>query len=646
MMALTLPGYAPRLTQQRAAAAVEQALAKFEHLLLQAGTGTGKSFALLVPAILSGRRVIVSTATKALQAQYVYKDLPFLAEHLGLKFSYALLQGRSNYLCTQRANLASVEDPMVADILAASEADPDFSGLREGFDFDIPNGLWSKVNSNSEECDELGCKDMGGCFVLKAREEAADAQVVVVNHALLATDIAVGGNPLLGSYDTVVVDEVHELPKYAIEAFETYFSELTVRGLQAQVRNFAIRCYGGGADRVEEASGDLTEANGLFWLALTSQMPERQDKLRITSDIILRAENEWVNLSTALWAYAKAIADLGPPIAEGDAKRYRLLRKQARSLAQKFDGFVRDEFATTVRWVEYATNRRTGKKHLVVRSQPIEIGPFLQEHLFTDRTVIGASATVASGGKFTYMAGRLGFEEDLGFRGLDVGTNFDYARQALTYIPNIASPGQETAREWEAAVPAQVQALLAASNGRALVLFTSIERMNKVHSLIADTLPWTVYKQGDMPHDRIVAAFKADVHSVLFATKTFFTGVDIQGEALSMVILDKLPFPTHTDPVVEATSDLYDARYGSRAGWKRYMLPETQMALEQAYGRLIRDFSDRGVFACLDSRLLKGWGAGMAAKLPPAPRVRDIGSVQAFFATPSAPEDSYDEEPF
>jgi ATP-dependent DNA helicase DinG len=644
MMALTLPRYAPRLTQQRAALAVEGALALGEHLLLQAGTGTGKSFALLIPAILSGRRVIVSTATKALQSQYIYKDLPFLAEHLGRKFTYALLQGRSNYLCTQRAVLTSTEEPMVADILAEADA-PGFSGLRSDFSFDIPDGLWHKVNGNTEECDELGCKTRGGCFVLAAREEASLAQVVVVNHALLATDISVGGNPLLGDFRTVVVDEVHELVKYAIEAFESYFSELTVRTLQAQLRSFAVRVYGG-TDRLEDASRDLTEANSLFWLAMTSQMPEKEDKLRITSDIILHSENEWVGLSTALWAFAKAVSDLPLPIAEEDVKRFRLLRKQAQNLANKFDGFIRDEFSTTVRWVEHAANRRTGKKHLVVRSQPIEVGPFLQDCLFKSRTVVGASATVAVGGRFDYVAGRLGFEDNFGYRGLDVGTNFNYQRQALTYIPAIPVPARETAREWEAAVPAQVQALLAASSGRALVLFTSIERMNKVYSLIADTLPWTVYKQGDMPHDRIVAAFKADVHSVLFATKTFFTGVDIQGEALSMVILDKLPFPSPGDPVVEATSDLYDARYGERGGWKRYMLPETQMALEQAYGRLIRDITDRGVFACLDSRLLKGWGANMAAKLPPAPRVRDIGSVQAFFSTPSAPEDGYDEEPF
>lgn len=669
MLALELPGYSPRITQQRAAAAVEAALLTREHLLLQAGCGTGKSMALMIPALLAGRRVIVSTATKALQAQYIDKDLPFLARHLGFPIRYALLQGRSNYLCTKRAQLASADDEMVADILAYADAHPGFSGLRGDIPFDIPNGLWSKLCGNTDECHELGCKTDDGCFINKARAAAAEAQVVVVNHALLATDAAVGGNPILGEYRILIVDEVHELPDYAISAFETYFSEVTVRNLQSQLRNFTTRVYGGNTPRLgekdslqdwkfddtpeqtpetpelpeapdehaylvklEEASHNLTSAQGLFWMALTSQMPEKEDKLRITPTVIVKSEDEWVNLSGALWAYSAAVEALPLPISTEDAQKFRLLRKQASNLANKFDGFIRDEFTTTVRWVEYAMNNRTGKKFLVVRSQPIEVGPFLQEALFAGRVMIGASATVAPGGKFDFVAGRLGFEGKGDYRGLDVGTNFDYQTQALTYIPAIPAPTGQTTREWEAVLPAQVQALLAASNGRALVLFTSIKRMNETYELIARTLPWTIYKQGDMPTSRLVDAFKADVHSVLFATKTFFTGVDIQGEALSLVVLDKLPFPSPGDPVVEATSDLYDTRYGSRGGWNHYMLPQTQMALEQAYGRLIRTISDRGVFACLDSRLLKTWGAGMAGKLPPAPRVRDIGSVQAFFA--------------
>jgi ATP-dependent DNA helicase DinG len=642
VLAQSLPGYAPRTTQQRAAASVEQALATGEHLLLQAGCGTGKSIALLVPALQAGRRVVVSTATKALQAQYINKDIPFLAEHLGVKFTYALLQGRSNYFCMNRAALVSAEEPMAADMVAEASAEG-FGGLRANFSFEVPNGLWSKVNGNSEECDELGCKNMGGCFVQVARGKAATAQVVVVNHSLLASDCAAGFNPLLGEYHVVVVDEVHELPDYAIGAFETRFSELSVRNLRSAVRNFAIRIYGD-TPFLDECSEALGSVTSLFWMALTAQMPEKETALRITPTVITRASDEWVNLANALWRYAKAVEALPLPIAEDDVKRYRILRKQALNLASKFDGLINDEFSTTVRWMEWATNFR-GQRHLVVRAQPIEVGPFLQQFLYKGRVVIGASATVAPGGKFEFVAGRLGLTEG-DYRGLDVGTNFDYAHMALTYIPALPAPAGQTQRDWEAVMPSQVQALLQASQGRALVLFTSIRQLERVYDMVAPTLPWTVYRQGQMPQDKLMAAFKEDVHSVLFATKTWFTGVDVQGEALSLVILDKLPFPSPGDPVVEATSDLYDARYGARAGFNRYMLPQTQMSLEQAYGRLVRTVTDRGVFACLDSRLLKGWGAGMAAKLPPAPRVRDIGTVQAFFAVPSAPEDGYDIEPF
>jgi ATP-dependent DNA helicase DinG len=635
------PGYAPRITQQRAAEAIEGSLRSGQHLLLQAGCGTGKSYALLIPAILRRQRVVVSTATKALQDQYVQKDLPFLARHLGVKFTYAVLKGRSNYFCTNRAALVSAEDEMVPELIEAAQVSG-FSGLRGDFDVEVPNGLWSKVCGNTEECDELGCKTIGGCFVIMAREEASQAQVVVVNHALLATDCAVGGNPLLGDYHVVVVDEVHELTDYAIGAFETRFSELSVRNLRNQIRSFAIRCYGSSFNldpdddsedidaKVEEAAQELMAASSLFWMALTNQMPEKETSLRITPTVITKAGDEWVNLANALWRYSKAVDALPLPIADDDVKRYRILRKSAQNLANKFGGLINDEFATTVRWMEWATNFR-GQRHLVVRSQPIEVGPFLQATLFADRVVIGASATVAPGGKFDFVAGRLGLELG-GYRGIDVGTNFDYAHQALTYIPQIAAPSGQTQRDWEAALPAQIAALLQASKGRALVLFTSIKQLERVYEIVAPTLPWTVYKQGQLPQDKLMAAFKGDVHSVLFATKTWFTGVDVQGEALSLVILDKLPFPSPGDPVVEATSDLYDARYGARAGFNRYMLPFTQMALEQAYGRLIRTVTDRGVFACLDSRLLKGWGAGMAAKLPKAPRTSRLSDVVDFFS--------------
>jgi ATP-dependent DNA helicase DinG len=630
MLALELPGYAPRITQQRAAAAVEAALAIREHLLLQAGTGTGKSLALMIPAILAGKRVIVSTATKALQLQYINKDLPFLAKYLGVHIPYALLQGRSNYFCKWRAQLVLVEEPLVARMLEEAEAGTEgFSGVRSDFSFDIPDALWSKVCSEADDCSELGCKNLRGCWVNHARSLAALAKVVVVNHALLASDAASEFNALLGEYHVLVCDEVHELPDYAIGAFETYFSEFSVKTLQARVHNFITKAYAGIS--LKAVSQSLTEATGLYWLALTSQMPEKEEKLRITPDVIVKSEDEWVNLSGALWAYAKAVEDLPLPLDEDDAKRYRMLKNRAQNLAIKFDGLIRDEFTTTVRWVEWATHARDGRKYLVVRSQPIEVGPFLQQSLFKNRVLIGASATVAPGGKFDFVAGRLGFTNGDGYRGLDVGTNFDYPNQALTYIPQLPSPSGATAREWEAALGAQVQALVQASRGRALVLFTSIRQMNRVYNEIAGSLPWTVYKQGDMPTPRLVDAFKADTHSVLFATKTFFTGIDIQGEALSLVVLDKLPFPTPSDPVVEATCELYNLRYGNRADFNRYMVPFTQMALEQAYGRLIRTISDRGVFACLDSRLLKTWGASMAAKLPPARRTQSLDDVRAFF---------------
>jgi len=386
----------------------------------------------------------------------------------------------------------------------------------------------------------------------------------------------------------------------------------------------------GGDDKVEGAHESLTEATALFWMALTAQMPRNTEQLAISVEMITKSSDEWVNLANALHEYAGAIAAMTTPIGTVEAKRFRILRRRSQTLAVKFSGLINDSFETWVRWIEWQTNARTKQRRLAIKAQPVEVGPFLQEHLFAERTVIGVSATVAPGGKFDFMAGRLGLEEG-NYRGVDVGTNFDFENQALTYIPNMPAPGGENPEEWERALPIFMKALLDASKGRALLLFTSNKQLNAVYDAIADLVPWTCYRQGQYPQGELMRRFTEDTHSVLFATKTWFTGVDIQGESLSMVVLDKLPFPNPKDPVVAATSALYDKRYAPRGSFSHYSLPLTNMVLSQAYGRLIRTVTDRGVFACLDSRLLKTWGAGMAKKLPPAPRTSSIDDVTRFF---------------
>jgi ATP-dependent DNA helicase DinG len=779
------PGWASRTTQQAFALAVEEALASNQHLLAQAACGTGKSFGVLVPVILDGRRAVVSTATKQLQNQYVEKDLPWLQAHLGVRFTYAMLKGRSNYFClggqtevltrngplpiaslvgasldlvdgdgnwvqsevksfgqqrlykmvlsrtgvsktiyataehrwflqadinkplvetttellrihpalgsqrgvrlawgapravegtrkvernerrwrvesveltnlfedvycavvptthsfvlegniltgncTNRAGLVVAEDEMVPRLIELTKV-PGFTGLREEVPFEVPNWLWTKVCGNTDECDEIGCKDMGGCYVLLAREVASMAQVVVVNHSLLALDGA-SGHGLLGEYDVVVVDEVHELAEYAIGAFETNFSELSVRSMQAEVRNFVNAIYGGD-EKLDEVSESLSGANALFWMALTAQMPPRVDQLAITTEVITKAGDEWVTLANTLHEYAAAISALTTPIGTVEAKRFRILRKKARIMAAKFSDLINNPFDTWVRWIEWQTNYVRNTRRLAIKAQPVEVGPFLQEFLFANCTVIGVSATVAPGGKFEFMAGQLGLAADQ-YRGVDVGTNFDYQHQALTYVPTIAAPSNEPGNDWERALPIQIKALLDASQGRALVLFTSIKQLNNVYDAISDVVPWTCYKQGQFNQGELMRRFSTETNSVLFATKSWFTGVDIQGESLSMVILDRIPFKNPKDPVVAATSALYDRRYPPSGSFAHYTLPSATMTLSQAYGRLIRTVTDRGVFACLDSRLLKTWGAGIARQLPPAPRTSNIDDVTGFFA--------------
>ena len=624
VLASKLPAYTVRPTQQRGAQAVEEAFGNQEHLLLKAGTGTGKSLLLLIPAILSGERTVVSTATKALQSQYAEKDLPFLSEHLGVSFRWAMLQGRSNYFCSNRAALVA-DDSLVTRMMSVAQ-EPNFSGLRDDFPFEVPSQVWGQVCGDAEECDALECKTRGGCYVHIARALASDAQVVLVNHALLAMD-CVADAALLGAYTQVIVDEVHELADYAAGAFESRFTEGAVRMLIARARNLVDGLYGEETQaKVAEVLSGLVEANVLFWSAMTLQMPEKDSTLRITSDVLVRSADEWATMAQALHAVAGAVASLPAPVSEADIKRLRILKRRASLMADRFSAMVSDDFAASVRWLAWETTAK-GDRRLVVTSRPLEVGPFLQQSLFEGRCVVGASATI----DFSFTSEQLGLAQG-NFTGLDVGSNFDYKAQALTYIPDIPAPSGRTAAQWEAEVPAQILKLLQASQGRALLLFTSVRQMERVHGLIARSLPWKVLRQGQMPQAKLLEAFKGDVHSVLFATKSWFTGVDVSGEALSLVVLDKLPFPNPTEPVFEALSEVFDKRFARDGGSFRHLsIPVTTMTLEQAFGRLIRTSTDRGVFACLDSRLLRTWGQPIAKRLP-APQTSSLDAVQRFFA--------------
>lgn len=634
-LAEALPGYESRPQQQVLASAVEAAFATNRHLMAEAGCGTGKSLGYAIPAILSGQRVVISTATKALQDQVAAKDMPFLAENLGVPFVFALLKGRSNYLCLNKATTVDPsEAPGLADILRVANANldnPEFLGERDSFGFEIADRTWMRVAAETDDCQVFKCKNNGGCFAQAARVRAKAAQVVIVNHSLFLTDLVVknatdGFASMIGQYQAVIFDEAHEIEDYAATAFGAQFREAGIRGLCTEVRNFGHRFLDADtADDLNELCATLLGATTALWGVLKVG--------RIRERNLLDNADQFVDVTNALGALAKGLASrrVLEMVAEGaleDARQTReRLQRRATNQFNRFSAVVTARFDDLVRWVSEEKNRK-GDVFLALNTAPINVGDYLRPMLFdTEVTAVLTSATLAVNGTFDYVTKRLGIDE---FDGIDVGTPFDFAKQAVLYIPrNLPDPTKEKAA-WSALAIAEMGNLVRASQGRALLLFTSLAEMRAAHSTLKDHLPYTCLVQGTKPNKVLAQEFMDDPSSVLFAVKSFFTGVDFQGEACSLVVINKLPFPVPTEPVFEARADAIKVAGGS--DFAELTIPMMSLTLKQGFGRLIRHRNDKGVVAILDPRLhKKGYGKGIIRSLPPARLVESASEAAAFF---------------
>jgi ATP-dependent DNA helicase DinG len=600
------------------AEAVGRALADKRHLVVQAGTGTGKSLAYLVPALLSRRRVVVATATKALQDQLAGKDLPFLAEHLDRDISWAVLKGRSNYVCLQRIREVGRADQLALDGVAeraprdqlkslAAWAETSPTGDRAELDFEPSPSAWSAVSVSSRECPGASrCPQGGLCFAERARQAAADADVVVVNTHLYGLHLESGG-VILPEHDVVVIDEAHNLEDTISATFGLEIGGGRFQNLARVVR----------AIIEDQALVDSVESAGLALSA--ALVPEVGRRLRGSLEPELSDA-----LSTCRERLARvmgAVRGIDPPdIGDVKARKERAM-KLTGSLIDELDAVLAVP-ATSVAWVE-------GPEHdPSLRVAPIDVAELLQDTLWSKLTVVLTSATIPP-----LLPLHLGLP-DGGFEQLDVGSPFDYATNGLLYCAiDLPDP---TSSKFEAAMHDELVSLITAAQGRTLALFTSWRAMDAAVETLRARLPWKVLSQRDLPKPALVEAFTSDEHTILAATMGFWQGIDVPGPSLSLVTIDRLPFPRPDEPLLQARRE--KARQDA---FRVVDLPRAATLLAQGAGRLIRSSRDRGVVAVLDPRLgtRKQYRWEMLAALPPMRRTRDRAEVEAFLRAIAAGAD-------
>ncbi|MCE5359732.1 MAG: ATP-dependent DNA helicase [Acidithiobacillus sp.] len=616
-LAALLPGFRVRPQQQQMAAEVAAALSAGGVGLIEAGTGTGKSFAYLLPALLSGKQVIVSTGSRTLQDQILEKDLPLLGRAWPQSLRVLRLKGRSNYLCPQRLQEAlqgGVAVTLHRDLLrvadwAGSTREGDIAELR-GVAED--SAVWPLVTSTRDNCLGADCPEQSRCPVLEARRQAQEADLIVVNHHLLLADLALkseGKGDLLPAADALIVDEAHQLPELTAQFFGQHLSAHRLLEWGRDSRMAALTEAADDADLLaqtqawERAVQNWQEAAGE---GRQEWHPDADSRLAEQFRALLRS-------AEALQGPLRAAAVRGQKLEQCSRRGEEL-----QTVLAQFAAAGRDEHE--VRWCE-----RRGRG-LLLHATPLDPGETLQKSLFAQfATVLLISATLRIGGDFTQTRRLFGLEESRDFL---APAPFDYPRQALLYLPaglpQPSDPGHTRAC-LEAALP-----VLAASRGRAFLLFTSHRALQEAAAFLAGRLTYPLLVQGQAPRARLLERFRAAGNAVLLGAASFWEGIDVQGEALSTVIIDKLPFASPGDPVLQARLQRLRAQGGDP--FMELQVPQAVIALCQGAGRLIRSEQDRGVLMLCDPRLRsKGYGRIFLQSLPPMRQTSDLAEVQRFW---------------
>jgi len=614
-LASAMPGYVCRHEQVKLAGEIADAMQNATQLMAEAETGTGKTLAYLVPALRSTAKVLISTHTKALQDQLMFRDIPGVQQALGVRRRIALLKGRSNYLCPYRLekNLQDMTtEPWVKKKLLRVNAwsKKTRAGDLSELPFDAFSiGIGGKITATAEQCLGSKCPLWNECPIVLARQAAQDADIVVSNHSLLLADAELKSGDfgeVLPDFDVTILDEAHALP------------DLACRHFGRQIALNRLTSWHNDMQKLLEEFADETSL--------------KRDISTFFLQVIHAYDKDDLNAVLEIWQALAALADQRRERSDDAARladRCEAIHDDMQAIISPPDGFVA--------WREGSGNQ---SKHLLA---PVETGPVLNEKLWPrSGTFILLSATLRISGSFAYMGERLGLNCDLGLD-LDSDSNqetnaravshpspFDYATQAMIYAPrHVPQPNTDG---YEDALFAEMQGLIEASSGRAFVLFTSHSMLRRVAPRLAAAVSWPVLIQNESgSRDAILQQFREDKHSVLCGTRSFWEGVDVPGEALSLVIIDKMPFAPPDDKLLAARRDACEKKGGN--GFFDIQLPEAVATLRQGAGRLIRTQDDRGVIAILDSRLyVKSYGRVVAKNLPPAPKTEDMADIRRFFA--------------
>ena len=634
------PAYEFRRGQLQMAQEVEQAIAEKRHLIVEAGTGTGKTLAYLVPAIRSGKRILISTGTKTLQEQLFYKDVPFLEQVLfpgsdkrQLKVCY--MKGRNNYLCRKKLyDLANLPILNGRDEIEHFRAIATWEKTTENGDraelTGVPEAslLWPKLDARADKCIGQKCTLFDRCFITEMRRRAAESDIIIVNHHLYFADMAIrqmaDGAPdagILPECAAVIFDEAHELEDVASSYFGVSVSNVRINELARDVEGLLQREKLIAAS-LETAIRSLRERSQFFF----SVLPQGDARFAFNNRREFLEENgeEFIALIQALRGLGAGLQG----IKNKPDELHQMIRRTEEINVQL--GFIMEsEERNTVFWIERRGGHSDARGHgtsVILQATPIDVSQILRTCLFEKLdTAILTSATLAVSGGFDYIRQRVGLQNA---REIVLPSHFDYSNQSLLYVaPDLPDPRTP---QFTASASDRIRRLLEISRGRAFCLFTSYSQMHEIHDRLLGELEFPMLLQGDAPKNALLEEFRATPHAVLFATASFWQGVDVQGEQLSCVIIDRLPFAVPSDPVVAARIRAINEDGGN--AFYQYQVPASVISLKQGFGRLIRSLHDRGVLALLDNRIVKkSYGRVFLNSLPNYRRTTELSHVEEFF---------------